>query len=364
MKKRLASLDILRGFDMFFIVGGAALIMAFCVWAGFGKECVLYRQMIHVRWHGLAFMDTIFPLFLFIAGAAFPFSLAGQRERGYGNRRIVLRIVKRALVLVVLGAVYNGVLSTPDFAHARYPSVLARIGLGWAGAALLTVFLGVRARIGIAVATLAGYWALLRFVPSPDAAPGADPFALESCLATWVDSAVLPAGKFDPEGVLSTIPAVVTGLLGVFTGEFLRRHRAEDEGAKPTLVLLASAAALIAVGVVWANWFPINKKLWTSTFVLVVGGYSVAMLAAFHWLFDVRGWTRVGFFFKVIGMNSITIYLVKRIVGFDAANKLLFGGLAGLFAPEAGAVVLSVGFLVLVWVFLYFLYRKGLFLKV
>ena len=362
--KRLVSLDILRGFDMFFIVGGATLVMALCGAFGFGKECFLYRQMIHVRWHGLAFMDTIFPLFLFIAGASFPFSLAKQRESGRTTGEIVLKIAKRALVLVLLGMVYNGVLSSPDFAHARYPSVLARIGLGWAGAALLTVFLGVRARIGVAAAILVGYWALLRFVPSPDAAPGADPFALESCLANWVDSAVLPGGKFDPEGVLSTLPSVATGLLGVFSGEYLLRHRGADEGTRTTLVLLAVAAALVAAGLLGSAVFPINKKLWTSTFVLVVGGYSTAMLAAFHWMFDVKGWTKAGFFFKVIGMNSIAVYLFRRIVGFDGANKLLFGGLAGLFPPEVGAAVMAVGYLILVWGLLYLLYRKGIFFKV
>lgn len=362
MKQRLWSLDALRGADMMFIMGLSGLITALCAWAG-APDCALVQQMRHVRWEGLAHHDTIFPLFLFIAGVAWPFSLAAQREKGRTTVQIVRKVLVRALILCVVGFVYNGALK--DFGHMRIPSVLARIGLGWAGAALIFMFVRkVWMRALMAGALLVGYWALLSFNVAPDAPAGATAFTDAGNFAGWIDRKLLPGLAIrmsDPEGVLSTMCGVVTAMLGVFSGEIVRSSLS---GAKKTLVLLAFAAALALAGWAWLPWCPCIKKLWTPTFALFVGAYSAAVFAVFYWLCDVMMWRKWTFFFRVIGMNSITIYLFQRFVDVRGDSQLLFGGLAKAVGGDAATVILSVGYIAICWLFLYFLYRKNIFLKI
>jgi predicted acyltransferase len=363
---RLLSLDALRGFDMLFIMGLTPVVMGLCNAFGFGDGCWLARQMRHVDWHGFAQHDTIFPLFLFIAGVAFPFSYAKMCERGWGASRICGKIAWRAFALVMLGMVYNG-LFTKGFGDVRWASVLGRIGLAWAFAALLYLAFSLRTRIMVAVGLLVGYWAFMRYAIVPNAPAGADPWSAEWNLAAYVDRALLPnpLGKTgaDPEGILSTFPAVVTAMFGMFTGEFVRWKGRLGGGAK-TLAMLAVAAILLVVGLVWSNWMPINKKLWTSTFVLVAGAYSLALFAAFYWIVDVKMWRRWTFFFRVVGMNAITVYLLQRIVDFDAVSKFFVGGVAGLLSPAWACVLVAAGHLAACWLALWFLYRKNAFFKV
>ena len=360
---RLLSLDALRGFDMLFIMGLTPVVAGLCRALGFDDGCWLARQMRHVEWPGFAQHDTIFPLFLFIAGVAFPFSCAKMRERGWSASRICGKIAWRALALVMLGMVYNGLLNK-GFGEVRWASVLGRIGLGWAFAALLYLAFSLRTRIAVAVGLLVGYWAVMRYATVPGAPAGADPWSVEWNFAAYVDKLLLPnATKGDPEGLLSTFPAIVTAMLGVFTGEFVRWKDRLGGGAK-TLVMLAAGAILLAVGLGWSSWMPINKKLWTSTFVLVAGSYSLALFAAFYWIVDVKLWRRWTFFFRVVGMNAITVYLLQRIVNFDSVSKFFVGGVAGLLPAELSAVLVAAGHLAACWLVLWFLYRKGVFLRV
>ena len=161
---------------------------------------------------------------------------------------------------------------------------------------------------------------------------------------------------------MSTIPAVATAMLGMFTGEFARTK--EGAGGRKTIAMLAVAAAMLVAGLVWSNWMPINKKLWTSTFVLVAGAYSLALFAAFYWIVDVKMWRVWTFPLRVVGMNAITIYMLQRIVGFKNVTKFFLGGLANVVPDAFGPVVMATGYLVLCWLVLWFLYRKGTFLKV
>lgn len=366
--KRLLSLDALRGFDMLFIMGFSGLVMNICNLFPGGSECWLANTMEHVDWHGLAHHDTIFPLFLFIAGVSFPFSYAKQLAAGMSKRSIYLKILRRALTLIALGVIYNGFFKF-DFENLRVASVLGRIGLAWAGAAILFINFKPMTRVIIAAVTLIGYWLLICYVPAPDV-PGANPLTIEGNLIGYIDRLFMPGrliydgGRFDPEGLLSTVPAIVTAMLGMFTGEFVKISDKKISGNRKSLYMAGAAAALLAIGLLWSLVFPINKKLWTSSFTLVVGAYSIGMFALFYYIIDVKGWKKWTLFFKVIGMNSITIYLAQAIISFSGVSRFFLGGIAA-HVPEAwGSVILSCGYVAVCWLFLYFLYRKNTFLKI
>ncbi|MCR5570851.1 MAG: DUF5009 domain-containing protein [Bacteroidales bacterium] len=370
-EKRLLSLDALRGFDMLFIMGFASLVVACCALFPGGADCWLARQMEHVSWDGLRHHDTIFPLFLYLAGLSFPFSYAKQVARGRTRSQIYGKIFYRGFALVVLGCIYNGFLQLKF--PFRYMGVLQHIGLAWMFAALLFINCKTKTRVWIAAAILVGYYLLLRFVGAPDH-PGADPFSYEGNLVGYVDRVLnrwfsfmhgrLYRGDFDPEGVLSILPAIVTAMLGMFTGEYVRKPESEVSGGKKTVTMLVAAAVMLVVGLLWSLQFPINKALWSSTFVLVVGAYSVAMFALFYWIIDVKGWKKWTTFFTVIGMNSITIYMGQRIINFRSIGNFFVGGIASLGGEAWANFIGALGYLAVSWLFLYFLYRKKVFLKV
>lgn len=367
---RLLSLDALRGFDMLMIMGFGPLVINLCVALGWGADCALAQQFRHVEWHGLHFEDTIFPLFLFLAGVSWPFSLASRRAHGDTTAAILRKIVSRCAVLVLLGFVYNGLLKF-DFANMCWGAVLVRIGIAWAVAAVLSVFVGLRGRIAIAVAILLAHWAICAFMTAPDAA-GFAPLSMKGCFAGWLDRMFLPGRLTQPgvianQGILSTFPAIVTAMLGVFAGELLRRE--DLTGGRKAAWLALGAAGLVCAGLLVAFGcgrysIPHNKILWSASFTLTVGGYSAAMLSLFYWLIDVRGWWKRTLFFRVIGMNSITIYVAQWLIPFKAVSEKVLGGFAGLLGTSWSAVVLSAGYVTICWLFLWFLYRKNTFLKV
>jgi len=367
--KRLESLDVLRGFDMLFIMGMTAFLLRLLKALGWPHGW-METQFTHAAWHGLRFEDTIFPLFLFLSGVSWPFSLDKRRARGDSTSSIVRKVLMRGLVLALLGFVYNGVLGF-DFANMTWGSVLTRIGIAWAVAALLSVFVGIRSRFWISVAILLVHWAVCIFLTAPDA-PGLDPLSAKGCFAGWVDRLLLPGkltqpGVISNQGVLSTFPAVVTAMSGVFAGELL--HRTDLSGDRKALCLALGALVSAGLGCLIAFGFgrysmPFNKILWSSSFTLAVGGYSAGMLALFYWLIDVRKWWRHTLFFRVIGMNSITIYFMNRIVAFGAIAAFFFSGLSGMLPADWGSVVLSGATLGVEWLFLYFLYRHDVFLRV
>lgn len=361
---RLLSLDALRGADMFFIVGGEALILAL---AGLFPESGIMKglatQMIHVDWHGFHFMDLIFPLFLFISGVTFPFSLSSQQQRGMKQWQIMLRCVRRGLLLVVLGMVYNGILSCTDFANFRYASVLGRIGLAWMLASLFNLWFSRKVCRAIIPALLLGYWALLVAFPVPDM----DPFSQEGSLVGRIDRVLLPGrlylGNHDPEGWLGLIPSIVTAMLGIEAGGLLSdKTKTEMRRA----ALMAGVGILfIIIGVVWDFAMPINKNLWTSSFVMLTAGISFCLLATFYLVIDVWGCRRWAFFPAVIGMNSITIYIASEAINFGHTADFLFTGfIDNLFPEPVRPLVFTVCCIACWWAFLYFLYRQRIFLRV
>ncbi|MDD4515275.1 DUF5009 domain-containing protein [Massilibacteroides sp.] len=360
---RLMSLDALRGFDMFFIMGLAGVIVAVCnLFPDSSVMMWLKDQMSHVEWNGLTHHDTIFPLFLFVAGISFPFSLAKQRAGGKTEQEIYTKIVKRGITLVLLGFVYNGIFKL-DFENMRYASVLARIGLAWMFAALLFVKFNTKTTVSISVFILVGYWLTMWLVPA-----SSTPFSFEDNLVGAIDRILLPGrmndGIFDPEGLFSTLPAIVTALSGMFTGQLVQLPENKCSQKKKVAYMLIAAVAFIIVGCLWNLVFPINKKLWTSSFVCVLAGYSLILFALFYYIIDVKGYNRYSLFFRVVGLNSITIYLAQKIVDFNKISEFFLGGVINHVPEGVGAVIGNAGYFTVCWFFLYFLYKQKIFLKV
>lgn len=363
--KRLLSLDALRGFDMFFIMGGESLIISLALLFPGEVSDVLCEQMGHKAWHGFAFYDMIFPLFLFLAGLSFPFSLSKQLSAGKSKGAVTLKIVRRAAMLLFLGMLYNGLLDF-DFEAMRYASVLGRIGLAWAFASLIYLWGGKRLSVIVSVVILLGYWALLALVRAPDADMAASTFSMEGSVVGYVDRLLLPGTLHneihDPEGILSTLPAIVTAMSGVFTGLFV--HESRMNGYRKTGVMFLCSLLLLSVGYLWGEVFPLNKNLWTSSFVCCSSGWSLFLFTLFYLLVDVAGYKRWAFPLRVIGLNSITIYMAQRFFDFAKPVHTIFGGAISLLPAELYATAYWGCYILLCWLFLYFLYKFRIFLKV
>lgn len=396
--QRLVSLDALRGFDMFWILGADALFTTLAKVFDIAPLRLIAHQLDHKDWDGFAFYDLIFPLFVFMAGVSVVFSLNRQIETG-GRAAAVKRVLGRGALLFAVGLFYAGGLQTkwPDI---RVLGVLQRIALAYTGAGLLFCFFKPRSLAAIGAAILVGYWALLTFVPIRDVAMeraavpaklGVAKPTLEQAqqlyfsttarvtgvydpgrnLTNHLDFEYLGGRKYDvywdPEGMLSTGPAVVTCLLGVFAGLLIRRRDWDDQ--KKVTWLAAAGAAAVALGFLWGLQFPVVKKIWSSSFVLVAGGYSALLLAAFYYLIDVRGWKRWCVPFVWIGMNPITLYLVSGIVGYrKLAARLAGGDLAAWFDTTLGAgwgnLGIAVVGLAIMLTLARFLHARQIFLRV
>ncbi len=361
---RVASIDALRGFDMFWIIGGDTLVRALPAIANVPATRFLARQMEHNAWAGFTFYDLIFPLFLFIIGAVFPFSLLKRAEDGKPRAGIYGHVIKRTLILVGLGLLAGGILGF-DWAGMRWTGVLQRIGICYFLAAVLVLNTKLKTQVAVFVGILVLYWVLLAFVPVPG--HGAGVMTPEGSLHTYVDQKLLPGkrlpefyGPGDSLGILGTFPAVCSLLLGVFAGYWLKSSR--DSKAK-VLGLIAGGAACLAAGYLWGLFFPINKHIWSSSYVLWGGGWSLWLMALFYWLIDVKGWKRWVFFFMVIGANAILVYFGQEVVDFDGIAKFFLSGVRdhiGLIAP----LIIPIGGLAAKWLSLRFLYRRRIFFKV
>jgi predicted acyltransferase len=355
---RLESVDALRGFNMFWIIGGAELLAAIAQAARLGwLNAVSANLTQHVEWEGFHFHDMIFPLFLFIMGVTTPFALARRQERGASRAALVRYVLRRAVLLFLLGLVYNGLLELRGMEHLRVMGVLQRLALASGCAALIYLFLELRGQIVTAVALLLVYWAAMRWMPVPGHPPGS--FTPEGNFANYLDRVVFLPGQLyksygDPEGLFSTIPAVTTALLGIFAGLWLRGPKPPRE---KVWGLLAAGALGIAAGYAWSPWFPVIKKIWSSSYVLVAGGWSAILLALFYWAIDVRGWKRWAYFFAVIGLNPITIYLGQEIVDFEKIAQFFVGGVLK-FTSGMTPIVLGIAVLAVKWLFLRFLYKQ------
>ena len=341
------------------ILGGAGVVRAWCEAGAPAWAHAVERQTHHVPWHGFAAWDLIFPLFLFLAGVSLPFSYATRRARGATRQDLALHALRRGATLVLLGAVYNGLLAF-DWDNLRLASVLGRIGLAYTGAALIVLALPrLRDQLLAGAGLLAASWALLSF-----AAPGEPEASLElgRNLFDWFDQRFLPGRLHqtvhDPEGLLATLPAIVTALAGVWTGQFLR-GRADHDLGSATILAGAGLVALLAGGL-WSLALPLNKHLWTPSFVVWCAGWSLLALAVFHLFVDVLHWRRFGHLFAIIGANSILFYLASRFIDWNGVAALALGRAEGRLHPA----LIATGGLALQWGLAAWLYSRRWFLRV
>lgn len=364
--KRLLSLDALRGFDMFWIMGGAEIFAAIGAVSGWQVLQWWGGQMNHVAWHGFVFYDMIFPLFLFIAGISFPFSWAKNYNGPDKRRSLYIHIVKRGFILVVLGIIYNNAVRF-DFAHMRYGSVLGHIGLAWMFAAIIFINAGNRFRVVWLAGIWIVYWLLLRFFPATDLG-ATDPFSMEGSLVGYIDRILMPGTLYltvhDPEGILSTVPAVGTALLGMLTGQFVKSDFLKQNQFRKVLYMILVGTALIILGKIWGLVFPVNKNLWTSSFACLAGGISMILFAVFYLVIDVWNSKSWAIIFSVIGINSITIYLGQAFFRLGHTSDFIFGGVVGFFPERYHEITSGIAYSLTCWIILYFLYRKKIFLKV
>jgi predicted acyltransferase len=376
--QRLLSLDVVRG-----------ITIAFMIMVNNNGGPGSWRFMNHASWNGLTPTDLVFPTFVFVVGVSVVFAFDARLARGATRARLAWHTVQRAVVLFLLGIVVN---SFPFFQlqHMRFYGVLQRIAVCYLVVGLFYLWDNrASTKVVALVVALVGYWILVRWVPIPGVGtPGRDvPFMdMTQNLVSWIDRLVFPHHLYlyapdhnvrDPEGLLSDLPAIGTALLGVLTGLWLRSDKPASFKANGLAVVALSSLAL---GYFWALWFPLNKNMWTSSFVLVAAGYSLAVLAFAFWAIEVRGW-RKGWtwVWLVFGSNAIAAYMFSELLpgvldnvtvpdgpGRHAAlNVVLF---AHIFAyipnPHWAAFAYSVSFTAVCFIPVWILYRKKIFLKV
>lgn len=370
---RVHSLDALRGFDMFWIISGEGLIHSLAAASGFTVFTWMSDQLHHSVWNGFTFYDLIFPLFIFIAGISMPYSVGNQLEKpGVINRRILKKkiftaLLRRTLILLFLGMVVNGLFKWQGYENTRFASVLGRIALSCFFAALIFISFDLKRQIMWFVGILLGYWAIMKLVPVPGF--GAGVLTPEGNLEAYVDRLLLP-GKlhrtiYDPEGLLSTIPAVCSAMSGIFTGQFLRWQHERWPAFKKGLTMAGAGVILIGFAWLWDPFFPVNKNMWTSSFVLCTSGWSLLFMAVFYLVIDVAGVKKWSAPFVWIGMNSILIYLAAHgLVNFESTAVFLFGGLIRYAGPSWQPVWLAAAIAAVQLALLYALYKKKIFLKV
>lgn len=363
-KFRLRSIDALRGFDMFWIMGIGSIIVHIAVIEKTPFWIELAAQFEHPYWDGFTLWDMVFPLFMFLSGMSSPFSIDKQLKNGRSREQILWKIIKRGLILVLLGIIYNvqGIELRP-LSEYRYASVLGKIGASYVFANIIYLYARPKARITWYWLLLIGYWLLLKFTSAPGYPPG--DLSEAGNFASYFDRIVLPGklsrGIHDTVGMLCTITGVSTTLLGVITGSFLKKHPMVP--IKKVQWFCIAGVGLILLGLLWNLDFPINKNLWSSSFTVLTGGISLLLFALFYYIIDIKGYYKWSFFFRVIGMNSIFIYISPIFINYSYIANAAFrwmGQLSGVYqAPVMGVCTVLVS-----WLVLYFMYRKNIFIKV
>jgi predicted acyltransferase len=371
---RVLSLDALRGFDMFWIIGGDKLALAILAmipaanapWVAQAKH-----QLEHSRWEGFTAYDLIMPLFLFVVGAAMPFSFARRAELGHSNGRMLFKLLRRTVILFILGMAVQGHLLEFNLATLHpFSNTLQAIAVGYLFSGIFMLFLPVWGQIAAAIFLMLLYWGLLMFIPVPvegqESARGVlqEHANIAYMVEQWVMRGFIDHTDPPYTWVLSGITFTATTLLGVFAGYVLRG------GSAPMMKfvwLVLLGAVCLAGGWAWADYlhFPIIKHIWTSSMVLWAAGWSYLLLALFYLVIDVIGLRLFAFPLVVIGMNAIIAYVAYHlIIPFDKISANLVGGLASHFNPAAGSFVLALTTVLLVWLLLYHLYRHKIFVRI
>lgn len=366
---RLVSLDVFRGIT----IAGMVLVNNPGTWAH------IYWPLQHAQWHGWTPTDLVFPFFLFIVGVAITLAFGSRVESGRSTRDLYLKVIKRSLIIFAIGLFLN---AFPYFglSELRIPGVLQRIAVCYFFASVIFLNTKIRTQIGITLALLLIYWLLVKLIPAPGFAAG--DLTKEGSLPSFVDRVVFgkhvwaQAKVYDPEGLLSTIPALATTLIGVLTGHWLR---AKNSSYEKVAGMFVGGAICVAVGWAWNSFFPINKALWTSSYVLFTGGLALQFLALCYWIIDIKGYRRWAKPFEIFGVNAIALYvgagIMAELLGAikvtgSGGTKVSLGSwiYEDLFASWASPVNASLAFaiaFVLVWLgLMWILYRRKIFIKV
>lgn len=363
ISSRLESLDVFRGLTI------AAMMLV----NNAGNWDSIYWPLEHAQWNGWTPTDLIFPFFLFIVGVSMVYSFRNRQKKGASRTSLLTHSLQRAVVIFAIGVFLNGF---PHFHLAtwRFAGVLQRIAVVYLATAVIFLFSSRRGQLSALLLALFGYWAAMKLIPVPGY--GVGNLSPEGNLASWFDRLVMYNHLYvehvrDPEGFLSTIPAIATCLLGVFTGEYLLSNRSSGRKAAG----MAIAGAILAIlGKIWGLSFPINKNLWTSSFVLFTAGLSLLFLAFCYWMIDLKGWKTWGKPFMMMGMNPLALYALASLVAHlsiqvHVGSMSLKGWIySHFYAPIASpynasmlyGLSYSVAFLILGWI----LYRQRIFLKV
>jgi predicted acyltransferase len=369
-KKRLASLDALRGMDMFWILGGQSIFAALFVVTGWTGWKVFEAHTLHSEWHGFTFYDLIFPLFIFLSGVAMGLAPKRIDHLPWNERKIFYRkAIKRLFLLCALGVMYNhgwgtGIPLALD--EIRYASVLGRIAIAWFFCAMLVWHTSIRTQVFTAAGLLLGYWVLMSFIPVPGGIAG-DLSAAGSWNA-WFDKHLLPGISYqnravDPEGVLSSLPAVVNAMIGVFAGQLIAKASKLGEW-KVAGILFAIGVLSVCLGWLWDLQFPVNKELWTSSFVLVTVGWSAILLAIFYALVDILNGQKLAYPFVIIGANSIIIYLASSLVNWEYISLSVFGGFIAAVSAVWQPLLAVVALLLVQLLVLHWMYKRKIFVSV
>ena len=369
---RLLSLDLLRGLTIGFMI----------LVNNNGSEEVAYWPLKHAAWNGFTPTDLVFPTFLFLVGISTVLSTASRLAQGATKQSLFLHTVRRTVILFLLGLLVN---SFPHFhLHTlRIYGVLPRIAVCYfVVATLYLVWPGWKDKVVLVVAALAAYWIIMRFVPVPGyGVPTHDVPLLDhdGNLVAWLDRQIFSASHLyertrDPEGLISTLPALGTALIGMLTGFWLRTERTLKEKAQG---IEYAGLSGVLLGWLWNVWFPINKKLWTSSYVLFAAGWSLLLLAFSIWLVDVRGVRRGWWstFLQVFGTNAIAAYVFSELLAATLGSihvapgvnveQWIYRGIHSMVPDAAFASLLySLGFVVVCWVFVYPLYRRRIFIRI
>lgn len=364
LSKRLYSLDALRGFDMFWIIGAEDIIHGLAKYTHSPFWEVCSAQLRHPAWNGFTMYDLIFPLFIFLAGVSTPYSIGKALGEGVEKNVLLRRVIRRGLILFALGIIYNNGLSVKPLAEIRFSSVLGRIGITYMFANILYLYVKERGLAICFAGLLIGYYVVLKFMSAPGFAPG--DLSIEGNFASYVDRILLPGklsmGIHDTVGLFNNIPAIGNALAGIMVGIFLKKTNIG--GREKALYLASTGFISLLMAQVWNLDFPINKNLWSSSFVLQTVGFSLLFFALFYYVIDVLGYKKWAFAFQVIGVNSILIYLSEKFIEWEYTAKKLFDWLYQMAGEPMTPMFAALAILLIKWLFLRLLYQKNLFLRV
>jgi predicted acyltransferase len=360
---RVISIDALRGFDMFFIIGGERIFASLQDVFDSPATAQIRTQLTHVKWEGFRFEDLIMPLFLFIVGVVMPYSFQKRLDAGQSKVRLYLHILRRTVILFILGMIAQGHLLEFDLSKLHiYSNTLQAIAAGYIIAAIIMLNLGIRWQIAVTGILLLLFWALMMLVPVPGHGMGV--LTPDGNLAIYIDRIIF--GPFidgtDPPytWILSSMTFGCTVMLGVMAGHLLRLDKV---GIRKVLWLLAIGGGCIVAGLLWNLFFPIIKHIWTSSFVLFSGGLCYILLALFYLVIDVLGFRKWAFGFVVIGTNAIAVYMATHLINFRNIGGVFVRGLEKYTGNWYSFIYALAGFAV-VWLILWWMYRKKTFIKI